>query len=414
MTTGGYRTNYTYNTLSNLTAVTQGAQTRSFKYDSLGRLTNQKLAEREATLNDSGGAGSTWSDYFKYDNRGNLIQRADARRIVTNFNYGSDPLNRLQSVNYNKASAIDAGNIFDAPTVTYKYDTTAGKDKTRLITVELGTVNNNTADFGEQSFGYDSEGRLSSAAQSYGNSRSATVSYEFDTLDRVKKTCYPAAAGGAIRQAVPTYDLASRFSTLTYNGVAIMTNPIYNASSQTTQMNLGNTTQEQYTFDPQTGLLANQKVVQGATTHVDLSYDYGNLYAGGNATWKTGQLSKIIDNKNTNRNRQFKYDRLGRLIEAKGGATFTLWTQTYNYDQFGNRTTQSASGTAANGSAINSDGSGNLTFNTGTNRITSANFAYDAAGNQTQSNENGQVQSYRYDQTALSRPRWRWSSRPPG
>jgi RHS repeat-associated protein len=397
LTTGGYKTNYAYNALGNLTSVTQGAQTRSFKYDSLGRLTNQKLAERDATLNDSGGAGSTWGDYFKYDNRGNLIQRVDARRVITNFNHGSDPLNRLQSVSYDKTSAINAANIFDAATVTYKYETTTGKDKTRLVGIELGTPNNNTTDFGELSFGYDSEGRMSSRTQNYGSSRSATVSYEFDTLDRVSKTYYPAASGGAIRQAVPTYDLASRFSTLTYNGIAMVTNPIYNASSQTTQLNLGNTTQEQYTYDPQTGFLTQQKVIQGGTNRADLSYDYGNLYTGGNATWKTGQLSKIIDNNNTNRNRQYKYDRLGRLIEAKGGATFALWTQTYNYDQFGNRTTQSASGTAANGSAINSDGSGNLTFNTATNRITSANFAYDAAGNQTQSDENGQVQSYRYD-----------------
>lgn len=399
LTTGGYKTNYAYDALNNLITVTQGqgAQTRSFKYDSLSRLTNQKLAERDATLSDSGSTGSTWSDYFKYDNRGNLVQRVDARRVVTDFSYGTDPLNRLQSVSYNKASAINAGNIFSADTVTYKYDTTAGKDKTRLVAIELGTPNSNTADFGEQAFGYDSEGRLSSRTQSYGNSRSATVSYEFDTLDRLSKTYYPAASGGAVRQAVPTYDLASRFNSLAYNGTAMATSPIYNASSQTTQLNLGNTTQEQYTFDSQTGLLTQQKVLQGSTAQMDLSYNYGNLYAGGNANWKTGQLSKIIDNNIANRSRQYKYDRLGRLIEAKGGASFSLWTQSYNYDQYGNRTTQSASGTAANGSAINSDGSGNLTFDTATNRITNTDFLYDSAGNQTKSNENGQVQTYRYD-----------------
>ena len=87
------------------------------------------------------------------------------------------------------------------------------------------------------------------------------------------------------------------------------------------------------------GLLTNQTVKQGATTHVDLSYDYSNQYAGAaNPTWKTGQLSKLIDNKNTARNRQYKYDRLGRLTQANGGATFNTWGQAYGYDRYGNRT----------------------------------------------------------------------------
>jgi len=54
VTTGGMKTNYSYDTLGNLTLVTQGDQTRSFRYDALSRLTHQKLAERDATLNDAG------------------------------------------------------------------------------------------------------------------------------------------------------------------------------------------------------------------------------------------------------------------------------------------------------------------------------------------------------------------------
>jgi hypothetical protein len=145
-------------------------------------------------------------------------------------------------------------------------------------------------------FKYDSQGRLSRAVQLYGSSRSATVDYEYDTLDRVNKIKYPAQygqTGAPVRQAVPTYDLASRLQSLTYNSTALATNPVYNAASQTTQLNLGNSTQEQYTFDAQTSLLTRQKVVQGATDHVDLSYDYA-LGSGSNPTWNTGQLRKII------------------------------------------------------------------------------------------------------------------------
>src|SRR5207249_4144380 len=75
--TGGLVTTYGYNTLGNLTVVNQGVQTRSFKYDALGRFTAQKLAEINATLNDAGtyvGSG-TWSDVFTYDERSNLTSR---------------------------------------------------------------------------------------------------------------------------------------------------------------------------------------------------------------------------------------------------------------------------------------------------------------------------------------------------
>ncbi len=164
-------------------------------------------------------------------------------------------------------------------------------------------------------------------------------------------------------------------------------------------MNIGSAIQEQYTFDPQTGLLTNQKVKQGGTTHVDLTYEYGNLYAGGNATWKTGHLSKIIDNKGTNgnRNREYNYDKLGRLSQAKGGLNGGQWSQTYGYDRWGKRISVTKSGNSAGGGAIDSDGLASVSYNTATNRITSTDFTYDAAGNQTKSNENGQVNTYKYD-----------------
>ena len=121
----------------------------------------------------------------------------------------------------------------------------------------------------------------------------------------------------------------------TYNSTTMANNPVYNASSQTTQLDVGSAIQEQYTFDAQTGLLTNQKVKQGSTTHVDLEYNYTLANATNNVGAKTGQLAFIKDNKNTERNRKFVYDKLGRLQEAKGGASFTRWSQTYSYDRWG-------------------------------------------------------------------------------
>ncbi len=132
---------------------------------------------------------------------------------------------------------------------------------------------------------------------------------------------------------------------------------------------------------------------------MDLEYNYTLANATGNVGAKTGQLAFIKDNKGTsgNRNRAYTYDKLGRLKQANGGLNGALWSQVYSYDQYGNRTGVAKTGNLAGGGAIDSDGIASLTINAATNRITTANFVYDEAGNQTQSNENGFIRNYRYD-----------------
>ena len=145
--TNGLLTTYAYNTMGDLTGVTQGSQTRSFKYDSLGRLKAQRLAEASATLNDAGtyvGSGS-WSHVFNYDDRSNLTSRIDARGVKTIYNYNSDPFDRLQSISYDTTGFGDIGNpILAAPTVTYQYRTKSGgtdvKDITQVSSITAAGV----------------------------------------------------------------------------------------------------------------------------------------------------------------------------------------------------------------------------------------------------------------------------------
>jgi hypothetical protein len=183
--------------------------------------------------------------------------------------------------------------------------------------------------------------------------------YIYDELDRVKDVRYPAEYGNGTqpRKVVhQDYDIASRLTGLTVDGASHASQIVYNAASQTTQLQVGasgaNQISENYGYDSQTGLLASQTVVRGtspsATTLLDLAYDY----AGANGK-RTGQLTKILNNKNHNRDRGYSYDALGRLITAQGGpASAPLWTQTYSYDNYGNRTSVTGSGySARNGSA---------------------------------------------------------------
>lgn len=351
---GSLLTTYSYDNLGRLVQTAQGArlneaavQFRKFGYDSLGRLTRQKLAEQTATLNDAGlyvGAnqpGANWSEAFTYDNRSNITQKTDARGVRTNFSYeliggGDDPLNRLQSRSYDTSGPTDPGlTIHAAPGVTYTYET--GGDKTRIKSIR-------TDGLLTEEFLYDGESRVSEYKQTvdYRTTRPMTVNYLYDSLDRVKEVTYPAQfdlSGNPRKIVAQTYDTASRLATLKYGTATSMSDQagdiVYNASEQTTQMKIGtagaNQVTENYAFDPQTGLLTNQQAIRNGSALLNLSYEYSRGNSVGNLNGKTGHLTKIVDNLNTNKNREYEFDALGRLTKAKGGPTGNLWAQTYSY-----------------------------------------------------------------------------------
>src|SRR5262245_23468363 len=340
---GAMYTTYGYDALDRLTQVSQGQQTRSFRYDSLGRLTHQKQAEQEGALNDNGqwvGSGQ-WSGVFFYDTRSNLTRRVDARGVQTRYDF-NDPLNRLLSVQYDKSGvpANLSASIEDAPNVNYDYMTTGHNARAETVTVSQGMA--------MEQLSYDSEGRLAQVSQTFAGREGYPIlnNYLWDSLNRLKESTYPQQYGaGEIRKKVePAYDIASRIDSLKFGGVTYASNPVYNAASEATSLDVGAQIKELYGFDPKTGLLTSQQVKRGADLLVDLKYNYTLNNDPNNNGAKTGQLTGITDLKNTARNRAYEYDKLGRLTKVKGGADAfnnPAWQQNYLYDRFGNKGTVS-------------------------------------------------------------------------
>jgi RHS repeat-associated protein len=352
---GGLLTTYAYNALDNLVQVNQGAQQRRFGYDSLGRLTRQKLAEASATLDDSGqyvgagGPGAQWSAAFAYDTRSNLVARTDARGVTTSYAYNSDPLNRLQSVSYTVGAQHDTSSpIAAAATVTYEY--MGSGDKTRPYRVTTANVRQDT-------LSYDAEGRLHDLTSAITSrpGQPMSVTYDYDALDRVTDITYPAqyqlnVPNPSRRVVHQDYDVASRVSSLLVNGNSYASELVYNAASQATQLKVGYGsyfTRELYDYDPTTNLLRNQWVMNDGTTPIlSLGYEY---LRPGTTSGRTGQVTKITNGLNAQKGRTYTYDALGRLKQAAGGdpSAAPLWTQTYGYDRYGNRQTVASSGNTA-------------------------------------------------------------------
>lgn len=156
-------------------------------------------------------------------------------------------------------------------------------------------------------------------------------------------------------------------------------------------------------FGQRIGLLTNQKTTKNGSAFIDVSYDYTRNNAVGSLNGKTGHLTKITDNLNSSKNREYEFDVLGRLTKAKGGNGGALWNQQYSYDRYGNRTNVTASGVAADSSPIPIDGIPNLAYDNSTNRITTTGFQYDVNGNMIRSLAEDGVTWVKYEYDAANR-----------
>ncbi|HKY29698.1 MAG TPA: PA14 domain-containing protein, partial [Pyrinomonadaceae bacterium] len=370
-------TTYTYDVFGNLLTVVQGAQTRTFVYDSLSRF-------RSATNPESG------TITYHYDDNGNLTQKTDARGVISVYAY--DALNRNTTIDYSDTSSIN-------PDITRVYDTaTNGKGQLRESYIggseTAGATVEHTKIVSYDAFGrpldqrqrfksnsvWGSEYRVQRlynlaggvASQTYPSGR--TVTYGNDNAGRLSS--FTGTLGDGVNRNYSTEIVYSSLGGMAKEKFGTDT-PLYNKSfynsrGQLSEIRVGTTYTGVTDGGWQRGAIINHYSAQcwGACNGTD---NNGNVKSQDH--WipnASGGVQAIFT-------QSYSYDNLNRLLRANEGSN---WQQEFVYDRWGNRTIHQ---TNTWGTGINKK---DFTVNTANNRLgvpggQSGVMTYDAAGNLT-------------------------------
>jgi RHS repeat-associated protein len=309
--TDGYVTRYSYDLVGELTGVTQqigtsgSVQTRTFNYDSAGRLIS--------AVNPESGTNN-----YRYDNNGNPTTRIDSRAPAVTTTTTFDALNRVTSSAYSDGT----------PSVTFAYDATGVlNSKGRLTSVSSSVSSYSYTE-------YDTLGRLRKGKQTT-DGQDYTMEYTYDMTGNLKTEKYPSGKIVAME-----YDTAGRLAGVQNQGgpfyvgavASDTTNRLqYSPHGAVTKMRFGNTLWEHTDFN--TRLQATQIGLGTAATNstvLQLDFGYGTTNNNGNLQNQTITLPGLT------LTQTYTYDALNRLETANETAGAS-WKQKFLYDRYGNR-----------------------------------------------------------------------------
>ena len=359
----GNTTGYLYDCLSNLIQVTQSGggftQVRVFEYDHHSRLLKAWMPETSpdnpATPNS--GAASNKPTIYTYYADGNLHTRTDGRSVVTTHTY--DVHGRLKTTSYSDSTT---------PSITLDYD--AGG---RLVTATAAGVSSTA-------FVYDKLGRFERSTQTtfgvpyaFGTS-SASPGYRWNLADGLTELRLP--SGRLITYALSG---ANRQQSATANSVVYSQVTGFAPDGRVRTSTLGSGATESVSFNS-LGQWTGVTVQKGVSSLLGISNEYEATANNGNLKSQTLQPLGM--------KQSFGYDtrnRLGSASEAPAGGGGSVWSQTFGYDDFGNRWVGAQSGPLPSGGPRPNGPSWYhqpITGGTGVNnRVVGE--AYDMAGNQT-------------------------------
>jgi RHS repeat-associated protein len=357
-----FQTDYVYDTLDNLTGVTQGTQSRTFVYDSLKRLTSSTNPENGTVT-------------YQYSEAGNLLVMTDARGVSMHASF--DGINRVTRRWYNGSNSTTAttnnspalpGTVAATDEVNFYYDSqalpsgapsfTLGTSTGRLIAVTYGGATSTSGDY----LGYDAAGRNILKIQRTGGV-DYRITASLNVLGGANTVTYPSG-----RVVNYSYDSAGRTAAVTGNlgdGTTrdYSTEIIYSPLGGMTKEKFGTTTPVyNKLFYNNRGQLSEIRDSTSWTGATDTTWNRGaiiNHYSdqcggmcgGSNSatamTDNNGNLRKqevYIPNDDqvsgyTMRWQQYDYDGLNRLKWAREiKDSVEQWRQWFSYDRWGNRT----------------------------------------------------------------------------
>ena len=359
-----YTTTYNYDILGNLTQVTQGSQTRTFSYSSLGRLLT-------ATNPESG------TITYGYSDSGDLIKKTDPRggtnpitsTIYTTMEY--DPLHRIQKKSYINTNTTGALASIITPEVTYEYYLTGSS-----TSPNIGQLKKVSSSVGSTTYVYNELGKVSSSNTYNGFSGGSAFSYTYYLNGALKSELYP--SGRLVNYDVDDAGRTNKVYTAT---TAYADEVSFAADGRLKQILLGNDLWETHNYQtpgattPTSYMLG---TTQGNGDITKLDYFFSPTQNNGNV-----QSQTILRNNNNSWSQSYVYDNVNRLLTVSETTGSNPWSQSYGYDQYGNRHI-ATSGLPLELHEPNSPSN----FSAANNRLTTlptnpvTTITYDAAGNQ--------------------------------
>jgi RHS repeat-associated protein len=356
-----WKTNYTYDTLNNLLSVTQGgSHQRTFLYDSMSWL-------RSSTNPETGTIPVTYT----YDADGNVNSKSDARSITITYAY--EPLHRLVGRTYSNGD----------PAVTYTYDQATCVGTPPCYNIGRRTSMSDAA--GSETLSYEQMGR-EQAHKRITNGITGTTSYTYNLDGSLKTLTYP--SGRTITYTTDNsgrparaLDVANNINYALNHGCnwGLSTDGVCHTPwGAVTYIQMGYVNATTWVKGGMDAFNNRMQPTEASMYYNGsngigvflsrLQYSYAD--ANGHNNGNVMGITNVVDG---TRSQTFAYDQVNRIVTggtvASCGAN--CWSLGFTYDQWANLTTATATGSAT---------PLNLAINAN-NRITTAGFNYDLAGN---------------------------------
>lgn len=342
---------FTYDALNRLTTIADGAQTRSYTYNSRGDMLTQTTPENGLLT-------------MKYDRLGNLTSRKFADN--TTLSYTVDFAGRVTEVTFPDNSKVV--NYYDAYPSGYSCASASSFAAKHLVYQRQYDSGNNIIQ--STCSAYDSHGRIF-AKRYVADATNYDVKYDYDKDGFLSKLYYPS---GKTVTAVLMNNMGWPTSLKNESNVIFATNLSY--SSQGKILNSASATNAT--------VLANVEDDFGRLTSNSLKYGSNILYSDAVAYYPSGNLSaQDFQYKDTAGNLthywKYTYDLLHRLTNAKAKTSnnSVVGEVAYSYDSFGNITTRSFPGSPNFPNALPL----NYSASYSDNRKNGVSYVYDGRGN---------------------------------